>query len=316
MRSRHQSVPAALAGAGLAVLALVCGACGTEQRSHGAANGPLLQPAGDRGPDAFTAGSALSTPPPLTRTEQPVPTGTADDTRAARVTGDSPGLYAGTAARGSCDVARQTRLLAQDRRRAAAFARASGVAADGLDRYLDDLTPVTLRADTLVTSHGYRGQEVTEYPAVLQAGTAVLVDAHGVPRVRCGCGNPLGEPEDDSVRGHRGTAWSGYRADRVHSVTPAGRPLPVLVLADSAHGLYLERPVGDDGGHDRTVPAPKNTPKPPPEPESSAPDSPSPDSTEPWESTPPPTRPDEEETPEGGEETARPAHLLSRPTDG
>ncbi|GAP52775.1 serine/threonine protein kinase [Streptomyces azureus] len=51
-----------------------------------------------------------------------------------------------------------------------------------------------LRADTGVTNHGFRAGRAAVLQAVLQAGTAVLVDDRGVPRVRCACGNPLRPP--------------------------------------------------------------------------------------------------------------------------
>lgn len=311
MRTTLTTVPAALVCAALTALALSCAACGTQQRSVGAEPGPALQRVDTRGPDPFTPGTVRPAPAPLTRTEQPVPgeprEGDGHGSGAAEVTGDSPGLYAGTAARGSCDVERQTRLLAGDEGRAAAFARAVGVAPAGLDRYLGDLTPVVLRADTAVTSHGYRDRAATTYQAVLQSGTAVLVDARGLPRVRCACGNPLEEAGQVSLAGHPDGAWDGYRPGRVRSVTPAARPLAALVLADPGHGLWLERPTGDDGAHDRTVPAPTARPTGPGEPEEeSATPEPSPSSTAPWEYTPPPSQPGETPT-EGVEETARQA---------
>ena len=47
--------------------------------------------------------------------------------------------------------------------------------------------------------------------SVLQAGTAVLVDTFGVPRVRCSCGNPLA-PAIELAAGVtvRGTPWPGF----------------------------------------------------------------------------------------------------------
>ena len=59
--------------------------------------------------------------------------------------------------------------------------------------YLRGLTSVVLRADTQVTNHGFRDARVTGFQSVLQAGTAVLVDNRGVPRVRCACGSPPGK---------------------------------------------------------------------------------------------------------------------------
>jgi hypothetical protein len=50
--------------------------------------------------------------------------------------------------------------------------------------YLHELTPAVLRLDTRITDHGFDGMHSTARQSVFQAGTAVLVDAHGVPRVR------------------------------------------------------------------------------------------------------------------------------------
>ncbi|MFH1330974.1 MAG: DUF6777 domain-containing protein [Actinomycetota bacterium] len=47
------------------------------------------------------------------------------------------------------------------------------------------LTPVILLQDTLVTDHGYRSAKILARRAVLQRGTAVLVDARGVPVAAC-----------------------------------------------------------------------------------------------------------------------------------
>jgi hypothetical protein len=57
--------------------------------------------------------------------------------------------------------------------------------------YIRALTPVTLTRDTRVTNHTFENGQAVGYQAILQAGTAVLVDAQGIPRARCRCGNPL-----------------------------------------------------------------------------------------------------------------------------
>jgi hypothetical protein len=44
---------------------------------------------------------------------------------------------------------------------------------------------VLLRSDTVVTNHGFANGCSTTIPAVLQAGTAVLVDDKGVPVTKC-----------------------------------------------------------------------------------------------------------------------------------
>jgi hypothetical protein len=59
-------------------------------------------------------------------------------------------------------------------------------------RYIAKLHPVTLTRDTQVTNHAFKNGRAVPFQAILQAGTAVLVDRYGRPVVRCYCGNPLG----------------------------------------------------------------------------------------------------------------------------
>jgi uncharacterized protein DUF6777 len=61
-------------------------------------------------------------------------------------------------------------------------------------RYIRKLRPVTLTRDTRVTNHSFVNGRAVPYQAILQAGTAVLVDKDGKPVARCRCGNPLLEP--------------------------------------------------------------------------------------------------------------------------
>ncbi|SCE03453.1 hypothetical protein GA0115246_109681 [Streptomyces sp. SolWspMP-sol7th] len=127
-----------------------------------------------------------------------------------------------------------------------------------------------------------------------------------MPRVRCVCGNPLGPAGGDRVGAPRGKRWKGYEAGEVRAVAPAARPLSALTLADPARGHWLERPVGDDGTHDRAVREPSAPPSAPPtEPPE---EEPSPESSGPWETVPPSTDPGEAPT-EGGQETARSVRL-------
>ena len=49
---------------------------------------------------------------------------------------------------------------------------------------------VILMTDTRVTNHGFKNGVANPFQAVPAKGTAVLVDAKGVPRVRGFCGNP------------------------------------------------------------------------------------------------------------------------------
>ncbi|MFE2133827.1 DUF6777 domain-containing protein [Streptomyces sp. NPDC059466] len=167
-------------------------------------------------------------------------------------------MYGGTRAAGSCDVDRQAALLAADPRRTQAFALAAGIARTAVPDFLRGLTSVVLRADTRVTDHGYRDGRVTGFQAVLQAGTAVLVDDRGVPRLRCACGNPLNTPvAPRGTTATRGQAWSAFRPGEVIEVTPAPAALSSVTIIDLDDDTWIERRIGDDGRRDVAVRPPE-----------------------------------------------------------
>lgn len=255
--TRTFAAACALAAALLVVAG--CGGGGGHSAPNGSSGGDvLLQPLAVRGPDPFTEPTVTTSAPrpPVTRTPQPTATGTGS---ARTVSGATPGLYGGTRNTGSCDVEKQIRYLAADPAKARAFAELSGVSTGSVPDYLRQLTPVVLRADTGVTDHGFAAGQATGYQAVLQAGTAVLVDNRGVPRVRCACGNPLGRPTAlDRDPDTRGTPWSGYRPARVVMVTPSAEVITAITIVDDGDDTWIERPVGYDGHrHDHAVPPPE-----------------------------------------------------------
>lgn len=232
------------------------GGRGTEGTAE--AEGVLLQSAGEQGPDPFTrstvepAGAAPTAPRTAPRGTAP-PGGGAPHT----LPGSTPGLYGGTRSVASCDIGQQIHLLAADPAAEAAFARAAGVPRAGVPDFLRGLTPVVLRADTLVADHGFRAGSATTFQTVLQAGTAVLVDGRGLPRVRCACGNPLSRPTGTGgAESGRGEKWAGYDPARIVVVAPAPKPVTALVVVDADHNSWMERPVGDEGARDRTPKAP------------------------------------------------------------
>ncbi|WP_328875320.1 hypothetical protein OHT76_37535 [Streptomyces sp. NBC_00287] len=236
-----------------ACAALLVAGCGSGGDKDAAASGELfLQPVAAQGPDPFTASTATSTatPPPVTRTPQP------DGVRS--YAGSTPGLYGGTEGVGSCDVNRQIDHLTADQGRAHAFAGAVGISRSGVPDYLRGLAPVVLRADTHVTNHGYRDGRATTYQSVLQAGTAVLVDNRGVPRVRCACGNPIEPPAaTHGSPATSGRAWSGYRPTQVIVVTPAPQVITNITIINIVNNTWIERRIGHDVQHDRPVPRPE-----------------------------------------------------------
>ncbi|MFF1357451.1 DUF6777 domain-containing protein [Streptomyces sp. NPDC058297] len=264
---------------------LVAGCSGDNGRSTSSDKGELfLQPVAEVGPDPFTDSTARTTetPAPVTRTPQlPSPADTTSATPQGgthAVKGSTPGLYGGTQSVGSCDVEKQVAFLTSDPDKERAFAEASGISQASVPGFLRGLTPVVLRVDTRVTNHGYRSGEASSFQSVLQAGTAVLVDDRGMPRVRCACGNPLAPPVAfTGTPNTEGQEWSGYRPTQVVVVTPAPKTITNIVIVNITNNTWIERKVGDEGQHDKRVPPP---PMPMPNPSDSS-SSPSSSSTSP-----------------------------------
>lgn len=138
------------------------------------------------------------------------------------VAGDDPNIYGGSGELSVCDADALVANLAANADLNAAFAEGIGIDAHDVERYVHSLTPVILRQDTWVTNHGYDNGRATPYQSVLQRGTAVMVDAYGVPRVRCSCGNPLAE------------AWNGYTAPEVDKANWDGyEPRDVVTIYET-----------------------------------------------------------------------------------
>lgn len=231
-----------------------------------------LQPAGKQGPDPFTESTARDDSTPPSPSALPSSSASANVTRA--VDGAAPGLYGGTRKVGSCDVEKQVGALKNDPAKNKAFASVLDIEASAVPAYLRALTPVRLRMDTRVTNHGYRDGGPTAYQAVLQAGTAVLVDDRGVPRVRCACGNPLLPPvAQKSTPKPTGDAWPGYRSSNVVVVAPATQVVNVFVMYDPESGDWFERDKGDTGAGDTKTEPPVNLPSPSPSQPTSTPPS-------------------------------------------
>lgn len=93
-----------------------------------------------------------------------------------------------------------------------------GVSVDDIPTYVRGLTPTVLLYDTRVTNHGFTNGRATAFQSLLQAGTAVLVDAKGNPVVRCRCGNPLLAPQVVAKPVVRGEPWPGYNPNAVVAI--------------------------------------------------------------------------------------------------
>ncbi|MFE2554830.1 DUF6777 domain-containing protein [Streptomyces sp. NPDC059352] len=224
----------------------------------------FLQNASASGPAPFTQSTARTGDGSASPASIPPRTASAE-AGTPRVSGSAPGLYGGTQSVASCDVEQQVRFLAAEPAKNAAFASVLAIEANEVAGYLRSLTPLQLRVDTRVTNHGFQNGSATTYQAVLQSGTAVMVDGRGVPRVRCACGNPLTEPVAQKEPRTSGTPWQGYNSSQVVVVAPSVTVVNVFVVYDPENDGWFARQRGDTGQHD------KPTPPPPPPPPSKSP---------------------------------------------
>ncbi|MFJ7913088.1 DUF6777 domain-containing protein [Kitasatospora sp. NPDC096204] len=248
---------AAVAVAAVAAV-LIAGNQGGHHSTVPTANEVALQAPADPGPDPFTPSvetQAVNAPAPATPTAQhPGGTSPGSGSTAAihSVEGSSAGLYAGTMSKPSCDTERLIGMVSTgDAGRA--WASAAGIAQAEIPGYLRSLTSAYLRVDTRVTNHSYRSGAVVEYQSVLQAGTAVLVDARGVPRVRCSCGNPLKPPTLVNDARYTGKAWAGFQPTALIVVVPAPQPVTEIILVNVQTGEWFSRLTGRAEVVDRTV---------------------------------------------------------------
>lgn len=174
------------------------------------------------------------------------PTGTAGS-----FPGNTPGLYGGTRNNAACDPAAMVTFLMAEPDKAAAWAGVLGIDVAGIPGYVAELTPVILRSDTYVTNHGFAGGNATTLTSVLQAGTAVLVDKFGVPRVRCFCGNPLTPATVPTAPRFAGPTWPQFSQTRITVIVSTTVVITNLTLVDPATDEVFERPIGTSGADDR-----------------------------------------------------------------
>jgi hypothetical protein len=264
------------------------------------ARGPgevFLQPAAGDGPNPFTATVAKTTGslPSVSATARPTPSVTPSPTASPATaspstapgttviqtaSGGTPGLYGGTNNLGACDPGLLVRYLQGNPDKARAWVAAQNsdptlswsgghsVSVSQIPAFVAELTPVVLRSDTRVTNNGFINGNPDPYQAVLQRGTAVLVDRYGVPRSRCACGNPLGSPIPVQVAPtYTGNPWPTFTPTTVVVVQPAPVIINIFVLTDDNTGTTFTRPAGSSGPSDvlpSATPSPSPSLTPPP----------------------------------------------------
>lgn len=218
--------------------------------SSNAAVSVALVPSSKPGANPFTATVASATPDAADTVVQKsaqlrktLPVAKATHTPVA--TGTTPGLYGGSGDAQVCDPQKLVSFLTANPAKAGAWARVLGIRAKNIGAYVASLTPVILNSDTLVINHGYRNGAATTLVSVLQAGTAVMVDATGTPRVKCNCGNPLTAPQPLSLTAAHvvGKRWAGYAPKNVIAVKP-GASGGDLQLVDLGTGTVYQQAVG------------------------------------------------------------------------
>ena len=251
-----------LAGIGLAlVVALAVGITLFLNRPSGQHGELFLESATSTGADPFTDSTVTGTTRTTTTAMPTSPTTTASQppaegtTVVGTVDGNTAGLYGGTMSEASCDREKQIAFLQANPDKAAAFASVLGISTHQIPEYLRGLTPVVLRHDTRVTNHGFVDGAATSFQSVLQAGTAVLVDKHGIPRVRCMCGNPLLPPTaiEGDVR-YQGQTWPGFALDQtivINNNVDIDIDIDIFILVDTVTGDWFDRPTGTGGTEDK-----------------------------------------------------------------
>jgi hypothetical protein len=215
------------------------------------------EPVSSAGSDPFA--------PDAVGTDQSVPPVQTSGT--VKVEGGHVGLFGGTRNSKACDKRQLVTFLQQNPDKATAWASVLGISRDQIPSYVDGLTPVLLRSDTLVTNHGYANGRITVVPALLEAGTAVLVDDRGFPVTKCYCGNPLTPPSYYSPGYHPkyfGPRWSGFSGSSVTIIQNNTTVINTFTLVDPFTRQPFDRPRGSDGSAD--VPTGSTLPTPTPGP--------------------------------------------------
>jgi hypothetical protein len=248
-------MPVLVAAGVVVIVALIAGLLVLTGQDEAEAE-VFLEPVDYAGVDPFTESSAAPLPAGATTTTATTTTTAAGGSAPTvpSIAGSAPGLYGGTQNAVTCDVEAQIRFLQANPDKAAAFAGVLGITTSQIPSYLRSLTPVRLTQDTRVTNHGYRNGRATSLQSVLQAGTAVLVDVYGVPRVKCGCGNPLTPPVAQPrppryVPPQGRQPWPGWSPTTVVVVQQTVQ-VNVFVLVNIVDGGFFIRPAATTGDED------------------------------------------------------------------
>ncbi len=196
----------------------------------------------------FPAGSA-----PAGATLGTAGTGTLAQYRTVSAT--VPGVFGGSLNEQTCDKNQLVTFLNSEPAKAQAWASILAMDPDNIAAYVDSLTGVNLGADTRVLDHGFSDGKLVARQAVLQRGTAVLIDSRGVPRVDCFSGNPLRQPTIEGDETFVGTPWPSFNQTEVVVIEDASDDVAEFELVSVDDGTSFTRPAGTTGAADASASA-------------------------------------------------------------
>lgn len=217
-----------------------------------------LRPFGEAGPDAFTDSIA---PAPTATLSDFAQRGATEETVAAvgsvgragtyrQAAGTVTGVFGGSLNETACNPNQLVSFLTADASRAEVWASVLSIDAASIVPYVDSLTAVNLAFDTRVLDHGLSDGAALPREVVLQRGTAVLIDARGVPRVNCYSGNPLLDPTIAASESYEGDQWASFTSITIIVIAPAPVDAAEFMLADIETGEVFARPAGTAGEAD------------------------------------------------------------------
>jgi uncharacterized protein DUF6777 len=208
-----------------------------------AASGEVFLEGNDQvGTSSFTP--SIAAPKPAATAPNATETPTPSNGGTIKTSGGQPGLYGGQRDVPSCNASALVSYLGGKPDVAKPWAAALAIGPGDVAGYVATLTPALTRVDMRVTDFGLAKGKAVPRQSTLQAGTAVLLDRGGFPRVRCASGNPLGEPQAvTSAPRYAGPRWPGYSPSTVVVVTPAPTT-NVIILIDVVTGDPFARVPG------------------------------------------------------------------------
>jgi tRNA A-37 threonylcarbamoyl transferase component Bud32 len=244
-RKRRGAVVAAVAAVVLIGLIVAITLVATSGDDPVSASEIWAEPLSSLGNDPFTDSIASTSPIlPKSTTLPSLPANLPAPGQVTSIAGSAPGLYGGTNQLSVCDAKKLLSFLQSHPDKASAWAETLGIAAGSIPEYVAGLTDVVLQKDTRVTNHGFTDGKANPIQSILEAGTAVMLDQFGVPRVRCKCGNPLTPPTAiTETPTYQGTAWPGFNPTKV-IVVVATKVVDHFQLVDISTGKKIVREPG------------------------------------------------------------------------